>query len=688
VDLETFRSEFLNDVQVRIAADGGFTDYAFAAVAADRLEEAHEVANFESCPYRSSSGRMRIDGYAFDSADDSLRVFVVHRAEAGELQTLTQTDARTLFNRLLSFVDASFSRRFEKTIDENHPARDFAETLLERKATLSRIRAYLITDCVLSTRVKDWPEGAIDGVPTEFHIWDIGRFHRAHMSMSGLDEVVVDFRDEAQDGLPCLAASMPGSPYISYLCVLPGPLLARIYDEHGSRLLEGNVRAFLTAKGKVNQGIRRTLLERPEMFFAYNNGIAAVASEVTIEEGPSGPRLITATDLQIVNGGQTTASIENVKRVDKAPRLEETFVPMKLSVVSGEQSASMIAEISRFANSQNKVSDADFFANHPFHQRLEQISRRVLAPARAGMQYETRWFYERARGQYLNEFVKLTPAQRERVRLVIPKSQIITKTDLAKSELSWQERPHNVSQGAQNFFLEFAKRVDAAWNSDPDAFHEEYFRSAVSRLLVFRTTEHLVSAQPWYYGGYRAIIVTYAIAKLARELITARRGVIDLKRLWRQQELYPALASQVVAIAEQVFDSLSSLPESQQNLTQWAKRQGCWEQVQKLPVVLSDDFLESLVDASDASLEARAARAMQQVDSGIDYQAAVLTLGPSYWQSILAWAEKRGSLASSDRNGLRAAAGFSATLPTDKQCKRLLQLKERFEEAGFTRVTS
>ncbi len=686
MDLETFRWGFLNDVQIRIASAGGFTDNAFAEAAAALLEEANEVANFEPCHYRTPSGRMCIDGYAFDAADDSLRVFVVHRADGQELQTLTYTDARVLFRRLTAFVEAACSGRFEKLIDENHPARDFAETVLSRKGAVSRIRAYLLTDCVLSTRVKDWPEGSIDAIPIEYHIWDIGRFYRAYTSNTGLDDVVVDFREGATgntDGLPCLAASMPGSPYKAYLCVVPASLLGEIYDRYGSRLLEGNVRAFLTAKGKVNQGIRRTLLERPEMFFAYNNGISAVASEVVVEQTASGQHMITATNLQIVNGGQTTASIENARRVDKATRLDGTFVPMKLSVVTGDQSATMVADISRFANSQNKLSDADFFANHPFHQRLEQISRRLLAPARAGMQYETHWYYERARGQYLNEFAKLTTAQRDRMKLILPKNQVITKTDLAKSELSWQERPHNVSAGAQVFFLEFAKRVDNAWLSDPSAFNEEYFRNSVARLIVFRGTEGLVSRQPWYVVGYRAIIVTYTVAKLADLIAATKRGVVDLKRIWRQQDLYPELVNQLIELSKEVFDSLNSMQEGQQNLTQWAKRQSCWEQIRRLPVVLLEQFLETLVDRSESSEEARAARAMQKLDSGVDDQSAVLRFGQPYWQAVLAWAEARGPLASSDERILRIAAGYSPGLPTDKQCKRLLQVKRRCEEEGF-----
>jgi hypothetical protein len=674
----------MNDVNLRVAADGGFTDSAFADVAAARLEEADELANFESCHYASVSGRLRLDGYAFDGADDSLRVLLAHRVSEEPMRTLTQTESKVLFAKLIALVRGALDGTLEQSVDENHPLRDFMDSVREKRSSISRIRAYLVTDLILSARVKDWPEGEVGGIPVDFHIWDIGRFYRAQVSATGLDELIVEFTNSDIQGIPFLKASMPGSPYASYLCVVPGPLLAKIYDTYGSRLLEGNVRAFLSTKGKINQGIRKTLLETPEMFFAYNNGVSCVASEVTIRETSSGPMLMSALNLQIVNGGQTTASVSNVERVDKAPRLGETFIPMKLSVVGGEQSTAMISDISRYANSQNKVSDADFFANHPFHQRLEQISRRLLAPAQAGMQYETHWYYERARGQYLNEFAKLSTAERERFKRLCPKQQIITKTDLAKSELSWQGRPNTVSQGAQSFFLEFAKRIDAAWVADQNAFHEEYYRNIVARIIICRAAEHLVSRQPWYYSGYRSIVVSYSIARLALAVSGIRGYGIDLRRIWRNQQTYSELEGCIVGIAATVFEALGDLPDNQKNLTQWAKRQTCWDRIQHVPVSLGDEFLQTLVPTSDLTTEVRAARAMQMVDSGIDQQSAVIALGQEFWGRALAWAVLRGALAPPDRQALSAAAGQKGSIPTEKQSKRLLELKKRFEDAGFS----
>lgn len=685
LDLELFHADLENSIELRVASVGGFTDDAFAEVAAERLVEANEITSFEPCRYRSPNGRFGIDGYSFDTADDSLRAFIVLRGEPGQVRPLIKTEADGIFRKLIAFLKEAASGKFERSLDDNHPARDFAEQLFEARKNITKIRAYLLSDGLLSARVKDWPEGEIEGIPVDFHIWDIGRFFRAASSDIGLDEVTVDFREGQfgdPDGLPCLAASTPGSPYDAFLCVVSADLLGEIYERYGSRLLEGNVRAFLTAKGKINQGIRSTLLRAPEMFFAYNNGISAVASEALIEKMESGHRLISATNLQIVNGGQTTASIENVQRNDKQAQIDRAFVPMKLSVVTGEASTRMVEDISRYANSQNKVSDADFFANHPFHQRLEQISRRMWAPARRGKQYQTHWYYERARGQYLNEFTRLTPTQRERLKLEIPKDQLVTKTDLARCELTWQERPFNVSAGAQIVTNEFAKRISEAWKSDPDAFSEEYFRNAMARLIVFRTTERLVSSQPWYVVGFRSILVSYSIARLASLISSAGASVLDMKRIWQEQEVYPELIGMLLVIAEGVASYLVEEGNAR-NVTQWVKRQSCWEDVKKSQVSMLPQFAATLISADQMQANLRSSRALQQVDSGIDAQTAVANLGTEYWRALLAWAGEKGIISESDARIIRGAAGVSENFPTDKQSKRLLLVRKRCEGEGF-----
>ena len=687
MDIEDFRKELISEVDVWATADSNFRHSSFVDVCIHYLEEAGEVCDFEPCYYRGVSARRRnvgIDGYAFDRADGSLRIFLADLCGSGQA-TLTQTAAKSLFGKLRAFVEDAVNGALDDIIDENHPARALADDLQNRGANIARIRAYLLTDATLSTRVRDWPEGEIGGVPIEFHIWDISRFFRAHSSRSGQDELLVDLR-RSDGGLLCLQASEEGGSYLSYLCVIPGELLADIYDEYGSRLLEGNVRAFLSTKGKVNKGIRNTVLHNPEMFFAYNNGIAATASAVDLTETAQGVRLATVTDLQIVNGGQTTASLSTSRRADGAD-LTKTFVPMKLSVIAPELSVEMIPQISRCANSQNKVSDADFFANHEFHRRLEAISRRMWAPAKGGAQHETRWFYERARGQYSNAYAAMTPAARRRFTEENPRDQVITKTDLAKSENSWLGLPQKVSKGAQSNFLDFAGKITEQWSSDRDRFNEVYFRNVVARTILFRSVERIVSSRPWYSGGYRANIVTYTIAKLSYEIGRSGSGELNFPDIWQKQGIQPELADQVAEIAKSVYGSITNPLRGHENVTQWCKKDECWLEVQRLPCALSRRFVESLLPAHAVRTEEKEARSLQQLDSGIDAQSAVVSLGFDYWQRFLIWGREKQLLqAAADDRAVTMAAGFVGCLPNDRQSKRLLVLKTQFEEEGFPPV--
>jgi hypothetical protein len=686
VNVDEFRQFLLNETGAWAESDRNFTHTSFVDVAIGYLEEAGEVSDFEQCYYRGVGLRRRalaIDGYAFDDADGSLRLFLADPALEEPAPTLTQSEARSLFGRLRAVAEEAIEGRLVADLDPSTPIFGFATELIRRLPHVSRIRSYVLTAARLSTRSADWPDGELAGIAVESHIWDITRFHRLHASRSGRDELIVDFGNLVRGGLPCIEAGNASDDYSAYLCVVPATTLADIYDHYGSRLLEGNVRSFLTTKGRVNKGIRNTVLNEAPMFFAYNNGIAATASSITVEETDRGSRLLTATDLQIVNGGQTTASLASARRQDKAS-LDGVFVPMKLSVVTPERSGEMIPLISRYANSQNRVSDADFFSNHEYHRRLEQISRRLWAPAKSGAQYETHWFYERARGQYVNEMAALSPAEKRRYQQLNPRDQVVTKTDLAKAENSWRQLPHVVSRGAQKNFLDFASFVTARWDTNPIVFHEDYFRSVVARILMFRSTERLVSAQPWYSGGYRANVVTYSVAKLAE--MVARQAVgqeLDFRRIWLQQGIAPSLVAQLELIAHAMHLVITDPPAGVQNVTEWSKREACWERARAVDIELLAETASELCPAEVAQDVERVARSQQRQDTGIGAQTAVVELGHAYWANLRTWADERLLLPAEDEYLVRMAAGLAEGFPTDRQSKRLLQLKTRLELEGL-----
>ena len=283
----------------------------------------------------------------------------------------------------------------------------------------------------------------------------------------------------------------------SMLLAVPGQLLFGIYEQYGARLLEQNVRTYLQARGNVNKGMIATLVDNPSMFFSYNNGLTATASQIFGEKKSDNTVEIRGIkNLQIVNGGQTTASIHYAKFKSGAD-LSKVFVQMKLSVVDPEKLDIVVPKIAQYANTQNKVNAADFFANHPFHRTFEELSRKFASPKSnntlsIGGSF---WYYERARGAYANETYKLkTKAQKDAFILANPKSQLIKKEDLAKALMSFEGFPDAVSKGGQAAFIKHAERVGL-----PDDFkkqqykiNEFFFKHSVTKVIIFRELKNLL----------------------------------------------------------------------------------------------------------------------------------------------------------------------------------------------------
>ncbi len=690
MNLAEFHKEILENVAAQATATEEFRHSAFVEHCLRLLEEADEVADAQPCFYRGTGSKNRnagVDAYSLDEADGSIRLFIADFNGAAAPASLTHTDAKAWFGRLQTFCEDSFGGRILKDVEESAPAYGLASLLNQTRTGITRLRFYLIADAVISTRIRDLPETTVAGITTESHIWDVSRFFRVFESRTGKDDLEVNFEEMLPGGLQCIAASVESTQYQAYLCVIPGEMLASIYDIYGSRLLEGNVRSFLTVRGKVNKGIRNTILNRPDMFFVFNNGIACTASSVEVKSTREGLRILRATDLQIVNGGQTTASLASAARNDQAS-LRSVFVQMKLSVVAPEESGEVIPEISRCANSQNKVSDADFFSNHEFHRRIEQISRRLWAPATAGAQYETHWFYERARGQYLNEQLKLTASVKKKFQLLNPRHQVITKTDLAKFENSWRQLPHVVSQGAQKNFLAFSSYATDGWDRNPEQFNDDYFKKLVAKALLFRTAERIVEEQPWYQNGYRANIVTYTIAKLS-QLIEEQciPSSLDMRQIWLQQSLPDGLQAVLKTIAKAMFDVIVSPDSAFQNVTEWCKKELCWKRAEKgdLDLDLRHRLRFLLIEKEEDQALSRMSKKEQRVDDGIENQRVVFEFGASYWANARQWAREHSITSPDEDRILSVAALMPQRLPTEKQSWRLIQIKEKLEQEGFPR---
>lgn len=683
MDLVEFRTDFLNRAETRAAVEQTFTREAFVGEVGERLSDAEEVEQLEVLDFEGQGNRNRklaVHGFDLNDSDDSIALVVLSFDGGDSLPLINTSEVTQRFRALQFFVEEALSGEFQEEREESTPEFQLAEDLRHRGRAVSRYRLYLVTDKQLGSGVRTLESTTINGIPTDFHLWDVSRFKQVAESRTGRDPLVIDLQRWGGAGLPALEVVDSANELKTYLAAIPGDMLADLYEAHGSRLLEGNVRSYLSNRSKVNKGIRSTVASTPANFLAYNNGITATASAVEKSEGG----LTSITDLQIVNGGQTTASLFYVKRENKGEALHDVFVQMKLVVVEPEVAAEMIPRISRYANSQNRVSEADFFSNSPFHIRLEELSRRVLVPPQPGVPFQTKWFYERTRGSYQNEKSKRSTAQQKKFEAEYPKSQVIDKTGAAKYEVTWNMQPHRVSAGAQKNFVAFAEMVAKKWETSDLAFNELYWKQLVAKGILFEQVRKAIAKADWYEKGYLANYVTYTLAKFAHEVgRQSRGGVFDFDSIWQKQSVSDVVIDECLAIGAKVQRVLLSENRPVQNVTEWAKREACWDLVKQAEHVLSEAVASTLADRSRVVEKRRDAVSTMKIDKGIDVQMLVVTKQASEWLALEEFAKGKRLLTEKDAGILALVTGRKVGFPTEAQCKVLVNLLEKAKGLGF-----
>lgn len=681
--LNDFHREFLAEVQGEADAQGLITTEAFLEKMGEILDEAGEISSFAQC-YHEGIFRQKpvqVDGFGWDADDEegvlSLVISDFHRhAEPGSIM---KAEANRLLGRVVQFVMASLDAGYREGLEESSQAFALADLIRRCWKKITKIKLILVTNRIYKSRTDAQSVGRIGEIPVTSNVWDLGRIQRFIEAGQTREDLVIDFAEDFGEAIPVLRASLDGAPLESYIAVIPGTQLAEIYDRWGARLLEANVRSFLQARGKVNGGIRDTIRKDPAMFFSYNNGLTTTAESVEVASIGEGLFLMSASNFQIVNGGQTTASIHAARKL-AAEQLRDVYVQMKLTVVPPEHSETVVPNISQFANSQNKVNAADFFANHPFHIRMEEYSRRMLAPAGESGYREHKWFYERARGQFADERGRRTPAERKSFDAMFPKTQFFTKTDLAKFENSYRCKPHIVSYGAQKNFAELARAIGEEWGkSDGAAFDEMWFQRLIAKAIIFRHLERIIPAQTWYTGGYRANIVTYAIAKVVHDA-DARGRVPDMDAVWRLQRVPAGLEQALLAAAEAANEVITNPLPGVRNMSEWAKKQACWARLASCGVAYDASFETVTIERDALRAVDRDTRVAKRQLNGIEAQREVVNQGGEYWSQLLAFGKSIGKLAPKEAGILQACTSLPRRVPTEKQCLAAVAIADRLEQ--------
>lgn len=698
--METIDSFFdeLNQIVSRRASSSQLVDVlAFTEEIAERLQEDPVFGEYRHVEHQDKFGKSnyKIHGYTeIDEADNSIGLIVSKWSSADSPDTLTTGDITQMTTWLQTFAAASIENNLAEKIVESNEAYELASILKSSVNKISRIRLHLFSNCTLSQRFKEDICGTISGIPVERHIWDLIRIKSLYESSREREAIEINLSEFNSDGIPTIMASQ-AEGLKSYLCVINANLLADLFERYGSRLLEGNVRSFLGMRGGVNKGIRTTIQNEPGRFFAFNNGIAATARNIFIEKSNGNSAIKSFTDLQIVNGGQTTASILSARKKDGF-NLDNVAVPMKLTEVEPAVGDQLIPLIAKYANTQNKIAIADFFANHPVHRKLEDISRRLRTPIKAGTRIESKWFYERSRGQYQNERLYLSKSKRDIFDLEFPSTQVINKTDLAKYDSAWRGKAWIISRGAQYNFIQYANQFSPAneslseseyWETLSPNFGDSYYQNMISVAILWKHIELLVSNArlTWYKGDYRAQIVAYTISHFF-QLFRKKRGAFDLNKIWVLQGVPDSLNSTLEELASKVQSVILNPSDGKTNFGQWTKKEECWKSVSELGIDWNSTLDLYFIDSVTFSNRLSDSKKVGLIDDSISVQSQVLNLvNNGYWSALYKWPMCRQLFTPSEVNLLSKASTITGfmKIALEKDWRKLIDIKLRAEEEGF-----
>ena len=646
---------------------------AFTQMVFEMLSEVGEFDDPLVCYHRSRG--MEVSGYLLDEDEGRLDVFLSIHTNAAPPETVTRQRVDVAFRRLGAFTEWCLSGGFVE-LEESSPVFDMASHIHSFRDGMTHIGLHVVTDG--RTTVETLPQDDLGSVPVSRSLWDIVRLHRLSTSGRRREAISIDLRERCGGPLPCLQADTTQEGYRAFLTLIPGDLLRGIYADYGTRLLERNVRSFLQARGRVNRDIRDTIIREPERFLAYNNGITLTAESVELDSD-AGMIAITRLDgLQIVNGGQTTASLLATGR--GRAELSRVYVAAKLiEIQSGDSHDELVRNVSRYANSQNRISEADFSANDPFHVGIEELSRTTWAPAAAGTQRETRWFYERARGQYqVARAAETTLARRRMFSVLHPTRQRFTKTDLAKFESTWDQLPHIVSRGAQKNFSDFTIRLGERGRVEPD---RTYFERLVAKAILFRETERIVQRQN--FGGYRANIVTHTMALLCN----ATHQRLDLERIWREQAIGEALERVIASLSHGVQAIITSPPNGG-NITEWCKNEACWDAVREGASTAAVAELGDEVMGADAARRENRRNLTDLTGEYVENMRRVVEISSDGWRMLADWGAETQALDASER---QLASRIARVLQSGRtinsaDARRAVEIIERADQLGYHAV--
>lgn len=583
-DINKYYQDLNDDINQRHRIDADDKKQFFTSLVSERLIENESIIAPNICSFQSLVDGICINGYELSDEMNTLHVFVTDYVERDYPVMISNEEIMNLISQAEMFVYAAITGQLDViSIDreENPEIYDLAKTISFNHENICHASIHVMTNRISEVEEK-FPQSEIEETSLTYHIWDLQKLYEFDVEEKRMDELHIKLIEQFNEQLRLIKVPVEDDTYNCYIGYVSGTLLAKAYEYYGNRLMERNVRSYLQARGKINKGIIATAKKNPTMFMAYNNGLTTIAEEVVFsnQEESGFVEISELIGWQIVNGGQTTASL--YRALVNGEDLSKINVQIKLNLIKDmTKRDDLISKISEYANSQNKISISDLRSNDSFQAELERLCYMVSVPGTENP--ETKWFYERTRGQYNVEVNRhgTTSAKKRVYQKEFPKTQVITKTEAAKYIMSWEQFPNIVSKGSEANFLEFCEMI----REQKVMPNEKYFRHMIAKGMLFRETDKLV--QSLGYKGYKANLVTYSIALLS----FLKKQTLDFDSVWNKQESGERIINELKAIIPVVWEHITNPPVVGTNVTQYCKKEICWttlkEKVSKGELVVS-----------------------------------------------------------------------------------------------------
>ncbi len=584
-ELNLFIQNLYHEVQSLTYSDdeGDSKENKFTEYVMEILADAGETEGIRLCPYikenKFENIQFKINGYALEEGYENIDIFISYYIDTNELYRVSKVDFDKLIKWSTGFVNAGLKGYLDE-IEPSSEAYGLAKILSQQRKEIIRVRIYLLSNGEIPHDTpKDFRLKSLEEILVRFEVWDIERLHRLAQSKGNREPIEIDFEEMMNTSIPCLEMPVKNELYECYLAIVPGIILSTLYQNYGTRLLESNVRAFLQQTGKVNQGIRDTIRREPQMFLTYNNGLATTAQEVKTKLSDNGHLVITSIkDFQIVNGGQTTASLFHTSRKYKEADISNVFVQMKLTVIKDEEKKNeTVPLISRYANSQNKVTELDLSSNNLFLQRLEELSRTTYAINTDDHSKQTIWFFERVSGQYKEALNKEpTKSKQDAFKFKFPKNQVLIKSDVAKYVNIWKQQPYHVSKGSQKNYINFLREIDKEYKNKKA--NRVYWEDVVANAILFQETDKLFGRKNKDAIGdtnIKSHTVGYALSYF--HYVTDNK--LDLGEIWKNQLIEDDLLFELKKLIVSVYNFFTHLDVAL--ISEAAKSEKIWNKLKE-----------------------------------------------------------------------------------------------------------